>query len=242
MILWVSVINHPQYRRLGVEKSFQINASFNILENQISVFTVNILTPCVVKAILQILITVLSMSVMSSMCHENGKQCRLWSNCSLRSSLIRVYTVCWGFCVCRIQVCTSYLNTTVWVSTPCVKIWLMPEPIQRVYTSIGSSIIQKGILMHLGTWNTQTLQNVSAHWSETLIYMSPYISLQVRCQVIIFFSMSKEFSPEVFLLDDPNSEDVLLFCHVAWIVWISLLNMGHKAWPFFFSTPYMYIP
>ena len=45
----------------------------------------------------------------SKRCRRNGKQCRPWSDCSSRSSLIWVCTVCPGISVRKLRIITVYL-------------------------------------------------------------------------------------------------------------------------------------
>ena len=49
---------------------------------------------------------VFTQSSESKRCRLNGKQCRPWSDCSSRSSLIWVYTVCLGLSVRKLRIIT----------------------------------------------------------------------------------------------------------------------------------------
>ena len=122
---------------------------------------------------------------LSKRCRWNGKQCRPWSDCSSRSSLIWVYTVCQGFFVRKLRIITviELLVQTYWIGD---LIWRLTKPYLMTlkallswpqFTKLFSCSSQLSLkfimLLHLlVSWISKWLDNESMY-----IYLNPTISV-----------------------------------------------------------------
>ena len=77
-----------------------------------------------------------------------SKQCRPWSDCSLRSSLIRVYSVCYSVCIFWTQCCIVKSNCS---NCRTLTVIILGVPVFRIFTVLGGPGSTESFSLHCST-------------------------------------------------------------------------------------------